>query len=77
MCRSDPKFSINNEHYNFPLTFTRSDSTVKNSFDWLMGCRYTYYIIIRSLYPFEIQVTATIEPWVTVKSNPIDTDLEQ
>ena len=71
------KFSINNEHYNFPLTFTRSDSTVKTSFDWLMGCRYTYYIIIRSLYPFEIQVTATIEPWVTVKSNPIDTDLEQ
>lgn len=70
------RFSINNEHYNVPLTFTRSDGTVKTSFDWLMSCRYTYYVIIRSLYPFEVQCTATIEPWFTVISSDIDTDLE-
>ena len=49
----------------------------QKQFDWRASCRYTYYIVVKHLVPFEIAFTATIEPWVTVTSSNIDTDLEQ
>ena len=66
------EFDINNEHYSFQLEV--NDNT---KFDWRASCRYTYYIVVKHLVPFEIAFTATIEPWVTVTSSNIDTDLEQ
>lgn len=66
------EFDINNEHYSFQL-----EVNGKKTFDWRASCRYTYYIVVKHLVPFEIAFTATIEPWVTVTSSNIDTDLEQ
>ena len=66
------EFDINNEHYSFQL-----EVNGKKQFDWRASCRYTYYIVVKHLQPFEIAFTATIEPWVTVTSSNIDTDLEQ
>ena len=66
------EFDINNEHYSFQL-----EVNGKKTFDWRASCRYTYYIVVKHLVPFEIAFTATIEPWVTVTSSKIDTDLEQ
>lgn len=66
------EFDINNEHYSFQL-----EVNGKKKFDWRASCRYTYYIVVKHLQPFEIAFTATIEPWVTVTSSNIDTDLEQ
>lgn len=66
------EFDINNEHYSFQL-----EVNGKKTFDWRASCRYTYYIVVKHLVPFEIAMTATIEPWVTVTSSKIDTDLEQ
>lgn len=66
------EFDINNEHYSFQL-----EVNDKTEFDWRASCRYTYYIVVTHLVPFEIAFTATIEPWVTVTSSNIDTDLEQ
>ena len=66
------EFDINNEHYSFQL-----EVNGKKTFDWRAICRYTYYIVVKHLVPFEIAFTATIEPWVTVTSSNIDTDLEQ
>lgn len=66
------EFDINNEHYSFQL-----EVNDKTEFDWRASCRYTYYIVVKHLVPFEIAFTATIEPWVTVTSSNIDTDLEQ
>ena len=66
------EFDINNEHYSFQL-----EVNGKKTFDWRASCRYTYYIVVKHLQPFEIAFTATIEPWVTVTSSNIDTDLEQ
>ena len=66
------EFDINNEHYSFQL-----EVNGKKQFDWRASCRYTYYIVVKNLVPFEIAFTATIEPWVTVTSSNIDTDLEQ
>lgn len=66
------EFDINNEHYSFQLEVNGN-----TEFDWRASCRYTYYIVVKHLVPFEIAFTATIEPWVTVTSSNIDTDLEQ
>ena len=66
------EFDINNEHYSFQLEVNGN-----TTFDWRASCRYTYYIVVKHLVPFEIAMTATIEPWVTVTSSNIDTDLEQ
>lgn len=66
------EFDINNEHYSFQLEVNGNAK-----FDWRASCRYTYYIVVKNLVPFEIAFTATIEPWVTVTSSNIDTDLEQ
>lgn len=66
------EFDINNEHYSFQLEVNGN-----TQFDWRASCRYTYYIVVKHLVPFEIAFTATIEPWVTVTSSNIDTDLEQ
>lgn len=66
------EFDINNEHYSFQL-----EVNGKKTFDWRASCRYTYYIVVTHLVPFEIAMTATIEPWVTVQSDDIGTDLEQ
>ena len=66
------EFDINNEHYSFQLEVNGN-----TQFDWRASCRYTYYIVVKHLQPFEIAFTATIEPWVTVTSSNIDTDLEQ
>ena len=66
------EFDINNEHYSFQLEVNGN-----RTFDWRASCRYTYYIVVKHLQPFEIAFTATIEPWVTVTSSNIDTDLEQ
>ena len=66
------EFDINNEHYSFQLEVNGN-----TKFDWRASCRYTYYIVVKHLVPFEIAFTATIEPWVTVTSSNIDTDLEQ
>lgn len=66
------EFDINNEHYSFQLEVNGN-----TTFDWRASCRYTYYIVVKHLVPFEIAFTATIEPWVTVTSSNIDTDLEQ
>lgn len=66
------EFDINNEHYSFQLEVNGN-----TEFDWRASCRYTYYIVVKHLQPFEIAFTATIEPWVTVTSSNIDTDLEQ
>lgn len=66
------EFDINNEHYSFQL-----EVNGKKTFDWRASCRYTYYIVVKHLVPFEIAMTATIEPWVTVQSDDIGTDLEQ
>ena len=66
------EFDINNEHYSFQL-----EVNGKKTFDWRASCRYTYYIVVKHLVPFEIAFTATIEPWVTVTSSNINTDLEQ
>ena len=66
------EFDINNEHYSFQLEVNGN-----TQFDWRACCRYTYYIVVKHLVPFEIAFTATIEPWVTVTSSNIDTDLEQ
>lgn len=66
------EFDINNEHYSFQL-----EVNDKTEFDWRASCRYTYYIVVTHLVPFEIAMTATIEPWVTVQSDDIGTDLEQ
>lgn len=66
------EFDINNEHYSFQL-----EVNDKTEFDWRASCRYTYYIVVTHLVPFEIAMTATIEPWVTVQSGDIGTDLEQ
>lgn len=66
------EFDINNEHYSFQL-----EVNGKKTFDWRASCRYTYYIVVKHLVPFEIAFTATIEPWVTVTSSNIGTDLEQ
>lgn len=66
------EFDINNEHYSFQLEVNGN-----TEFDWRASCRYTYYIVVKHLVPFEIAFTATIEPWVTVTSSKIDTDLEQ
>lgn len=66
------EFDINNEHYSFQLEVNGN-----TKFDWRASCRYTYYIVVKHLVPFEIAMTATIEPWVTVQSGDIGTDLEQ
>ena len=66
------EFDINNEHYSFQLEVNGN-----TEFDWRASCRYTYYIVVKHLVPFEIAFTATIEPWVTVRSSNINTDLEQ
>lgn len=66
------EFDINNEHYSFQLEVNGN-----TTFDWRASCRYTYYIVVKHLQPFEIAFTATIEPWITVTSSNIDTDLEQ
>lgn len=66
------EFDINNEHYSFQLEVNGN-----TEFDWRASCRYTYYIVVKHLVPFEIAFTATIEPWVTVTSSNINTDLEQ
>ena len=71
------EFDINNEHYAFQLEIEKQDGTKQKQFDWRASCRYTYYIVVKHLVPFEIAFTATIEPWVTVTSSNIDTDLEQ
>lgn len=71
------EFDINNEHYAFQLEIEKQDGTKQKQFDWRASCRYTYYIVVKHLQPFEIAFTATIEPWVTVTSSNIDTDLEQ
>ena len=71
------EFDINNEHYSFQFEIKRSDGTVQQEFDWRASCRYTYYIVVKHLKPFEITFTATLEPWVTVRSGEIGTDLEQ
>lgn len=71
------EFDINNEHYAFQLEIEKQDGTKQKQFDWRASCRYTYYIVVKHLVPFEIAMTATIEPWVTVQSDDIDTDLEQ
>lgn len=71
------EFDINNEHYAFQLEIEKQDGKKQKQFDWRASCRYTYYIVVKHLVPFEIAMTATIEPWVTVTSSNIDTDLEQ
>lgn len=71
------EFDINNEHYSFQLEIEKSGGSKQKQFDWRASCRYTYYIVVKNLVPFEIAFTATIEPWVTVTSSNIDTDLEQ
>lgn len=71
------EFDINNEHYAFQLEIEKQNGTKQKQFDWRASCRYTYYIVVKHLQPFEIAFTATIEPWVTVTSSKIDTDLEQ
>ena len=71
------EFDINNEHYSFQLEIEKSGGSKQKQFDWRASCRYTYYIVVKHLVPFEIAFTATIEPWVTVTSSKIDTDLEQ
>lgn len=71
------EFDINNEHYAFQLEIEKQDGTKQKQFDWRASCRYTYYIVVKHLVPFEIAFTATIEPWVTVTSSNINTDLEQ
>ena len=71
------EFDINNEHYSFQFEIKRSDGTVQQEFDWRASCRYTYDIVVKHLKPFEIAFTATLEPWVTVRSGEIGTDLEQ
>ena len=71
------EFDINNEHYSFQLEIEKSGGSKQKQFDWRASCRYTYYIVVKHLQPFEIAFTATIEPWVTVTSSNIDTDLEQ
>ena len=73
------EFDINNEHYAFQLEIEKQDGTKQKQkqFDWRASCRYTYYIVVKHLVPFEIAMTATIEPWVTVQSGDIGTDLEQ
>lgn len=71
------EFDINNEHYAFQLEIEKQNGTKQKQFDWRASCRYTYYIVVKHLQPFEIAFTATIEPWVTVTSSNIDTDLEQ
>ena len=71
------EFDINNEHYAFQLEIEKQNGTKQKQFDWRASCRYTYYIVVKHLVPFEIAFTATIEPWVTVTSSNIDTDLEQ
>ena len=71
------EFDINNEHYSFQLEIEKSGGSKQKQFDWRASCRYTYYIVVKNLVPFEIACTATIEPWVTVTSSKIDTDLEQ
>lgn len=70
------EFDINNEHYAFQLEIEKQDGKKQKQFDWRASCRYTYYIVVKHLVPFEIAFTATIEPWVTVTSSNIDTDLE-
>lgn len=71
------EFDINNEHYSFQLEIEKSGGSKQKQFDWRASCRYTYYIVVKNLVPFEIAFTATIEPWVTVTSSNINTDLEQ
>ena len=71
------EFDINNEHYAFQLEIEKQNGKKQKQFDWRASCRYTYYIVVKHLQPFEIAFTATIEPWVTVTSSNIDTDLEQ
>ena len=71
------EFDINNEHYAFQLEIEKQNGKKQKQFDWRASCRYTYYIVVKHLVPFEIAFTATIEPWVTVTSSNIDTDLEQ
>ena len=71
------EFDINNEHYAFQLEIEKQNGTKQKQFDWRASCRYTYYIVVKHLVPFEIAMTATIEPWVTVQSGDIGTDLEQ
>lgn len=70
------EFDINNEHYSFQFETKKSNGTTQNVFNWRASCRYTYYIVVTHLKPFEITFTSTIEPWVVVKSSEIGTDLE-
>lgn len=69
------EFDINNEHYSFQFETKKSNGTT-SVFNWRASCRYTYYIVVTHLKPFEITFTSTIEPWVVVKSSEIGTDLE-
>ena len=70
------EFDINNEHYSFQFETKKSKGTTQSVFNWRASCRYTYYIVVTHLKPFEITFTSTIEPWVVVKSSEIGTDLE-
>lgn len=70
------EFDINNEHYSFQFETKKSNGTTQSVFNWRASCRYTYYIVVTHLKPFEITFTSTIEPWVVVKSSEIGTDLE-
>lgn len=70
------EFDINNEHYSFQFETKKSNGTTQSVFNWRASCRYTYYIVVTHLKPFEITFTSTIEPWVVVKSSDIGTDLE-
>ncbi len=68
------EFDINNEHYSFQFETQKSNGTTQSVFNWRASCRYTYYIVVTHLKPFEITFTSTIEPWVVVKSSEIGTD---
>lgn len=45
-------------------------------FTWTENNIYTYYIIVSSLIPLEIEFTATLEPWQDI-SGALETDIEK
>lgn len=72
----EPKTGEKVEYKDRPLAVTDSNGNTVNEFTWEPNTLYTYYIIVKTLFPHEISFTATVAPWEDVEGK-INTNLEQ
>lgn len=61
---------------NVPVVLKLENSTTQDTYNWVSGNIYTYYLILDFDNKLEIQFTATLAPWEDI-SGSLNTDLEQ